>query len=291
LGEITGHALRIRGGDVRADPGYGRPGRDAGDWGHGADRVSDVLIGLLVFALMFGGALVGMFLGKVLPTQHLSADSRDVIRVTMAMLATLSALVLGLLTGAAINSLAEKDKELQHAGIQFIMLDRMLASYGAGTEEARNLLKQTLARRIGEIWPGEGRTVSLDALGAGSGIEAVRDRLFSLTSETERQGWLRANALEITNAIAQSRWTTVEQIGSRFPWGFFIVVVGWLIILFASFGLFAPRNGSVIAALGIAAFGLAGAIFMILEVDQPYDGMARIPSTSLSIALAQLGRD
>lgn len=239
---------------------------------------------------MFGGALFGMFLGKVLPTQHLSADSRDVIRVTMAMLATLSALVLGLLTGAAINSLAEKDKELQHAGIQFIMLDRTLASYGAETEEARNLLKQTLARRIGEIWPGEGRTVSLDALGAGSGIEAVRDRLFSLTSVTERQGWLRARALEITNSIAQSRWTTVEQIGSRFPWGFFIVVVGWLIILFASFGLFAPRNGSVIAALGIAAFGLAGAIFMILEVDQPYDGMVRIPSTPLSIALDQLGR-
>ncbi|MBN9022600.1 MAG: hypothetical protein J0H08_11020 [Rhizobiales bacterium] len=71
--------------------------------------MSDVVIGLIVFALMFGGALFGMFLGKVVPTQHLGADSRDVIRVTMAMLATLSALVLGLLTGAAINSLAEKD--------------------------------------------------------------------------------------------------------------------------------------------------------------------------------------
>lgn len=67
--------------------------------------------------------------------------------------------------------------------------------------------------------------------------------------------------------------------------------MAWLTILFASFGLFAPRNGSVVAALGIAAFGLAGAIFMILEVDQPYGGMVRIPSTSLSIALDQLGRD
>lgn len=179
--------------------------------------MSDVVIGLIVFALMFGGALFGMFLGKVVPTQHLGADSRDVIRVTMAMLATLSALVLGLLTGAAINSLAEKDKELQRAGIQFIMLDRLLASHGPETAEARNLLKQTLARRIGEIWPGEGDTVSLVALGTGSGTEAVRDRLFTLGSSTERQEWLRERAIDATNAIAESRWTTVEQIGSRFP--------------------------------------------------------------------------
>ena len=88
-----------------------------------------------------------------------------------------------------------------------------------------------------------------------------------------------------------TRTVTVEQIGSRFPWGFFVVVVVWLTILFASFGLFAPPNGSVIAALGVAAFGLAGAIFMIMEVDQPYDGLVRIPSTSLTVALEQLGRD
>jgi hypothetical protein len=70
-----------------------------------------------------------------------------------------------------------------------------------------------------------------------------------------------------------------------------VVVVVWLTILFASFGLFAPRNGSVVTALGVAAFGLAGAIFMIMEVDQPYDGLVRIPSTSLTIALDQLGKE
>ena len=253
--------------------------------------MNGILIGVIVFGLMFGGALFGMFLGKILPNQHLGADARDVIRVTMAMLATLSALVLGLLTGAAINSLAEKDKELQHAGIQFIMLDRTLASYGPETGEAREVLKQTLARRIGQIWPEEGRSVSLVALGAGSGIEIVRDQLFGLTPATGKQRWLHAHALEITNAIAVSRWTTVEQIGSRFPWAFFIVVVVWLTILFASFGLFAPRNGSVVAALMVAAFGLAGAIFMIIEVDQPYDGLVRISSTSLRVALEQLGRE
>ena len=118
---------------------------------------------------------------------------------------------------------------------------------------------------------------------------------FSGTSLNCRRGrngseWLRSNALESTNTIAQSRWTTVEQIGSRFPWAFFVVVVAWLAVIFASFGLFAPRKASVIAALLVAAIALAGPIFMMLEMDQPYGGLVKIPSTSLRVALDQMGR-
>jgi len=252
--------------------------------------MNDILIGLLVFALMFGGALFGMLLGKMLPTQHLSAETRDVIRVVMAMLATLSAVVLGLLTGSSISSLAEKEGELRNAGVQFIMLDRTLAAYGPETENTRALVKQILAERIDQIWPEEGGDVSLVALGSGPGINQIQQNLFALSPQTEQQRWLLANALESTRKIAESRWTTIEQIGSRFPWPFFIVVVSWLAVIFASFGLFAPRNASVTAALFVAALGLTGALFMILEMDQPYQGLVKIPSTSLRIALEQLGR-
>jgi hypothetical protein len=252
--------------------------------------MDDALIGLLVFGLVFGAALLGLLLGKVLPTQHLSPDTRDVVRVTMAMLATLSAVVLGLLTGAAIGSVAEKESELRNAGVQFVMLDRALASYGPETTQARTQLKEILALRINQMWPEEGDSVALSALGDGAGIEAVRDEIFALSPQTAKQVWLHANALEYANAIAISRWTTLEQIGSRFPWAFFFVVVGWLAIIFMSFGLFAPRNASVVAALLVASVGLSGAVFMILEMDQPYDGLVKIPSTSLRLALDQLGR-
>jgi hypothetical protein len=254
--------------------------------------VSAILIGVIVFALLFGGALFGMFLGWILPNQHLSSEARDVIRIVMAMLATLSAVVLGLLTGAAINSLAEKDGELRSAGVQFIMLDRTLAAYGPETKDAREILKSVLALRISQIWPEEsGGPVALDALRSGPGIDVVRGQVFALTPQSDEQRWLHANALQFVNAIAISRWTTIEQIGSRFPWPFFVVVVAWLVVIFASFGLFAPRNASVAAALLVAALGLAGAIFMIVEMDQPYRGVAKIPSTSLRIALDQLGRN
>lgn len=252
--------------------------------------MSDILIALIVFGIVFGGALFGMFLGSVLPNQHLSPDTRDVIRVMMAMLATLSAVVLGLLTGSAINSLAEKEGELRSAGVQFIMLDRTLAAYGQETKDARDLLKRLLTERIDQIWPEEGGNVTLTALGGGAGIEPVQRHLFAMSPQTDEQRWLQSNALQITNTIAVSRWTSVEQIGSRFPWPFFIVVVFWLAIIFASFGLFAPRNASVTAAFLVAAVALSGSIFMILEMDQPYGGVVKIPSTSLRVALDQLGR-
>ena len=183
--------------------------------------MKDILIGVVVFAIIFGGALFGMFLGKILPVQHMSTESRDVIRIVMGMLAMLSSVTLGLLTGSSISSLAEREGELRSAGVQFIMLDRTLAEYGPETAPTRTLLKQVLSERISQIWPEEGSAVSLSALSGGPGINLVQRDLFALSPQTERQRWLRSNALEITNTIAESRWTTVEQIGSRFPWAFF----------------------------------------------------------------------
>src|SRR5690349_9290431 len=101
--------------------------------------MKDILIGVAVFATIFGGALFGMFLGKILPDQHVSNESRDAIRIVMAMLATLSAVVLGLLTGSSMSSLGEKEGELRSAGVQFIMLDRALAEYGPETAQTRSL--------------------------------------------------------------------------------------------------------------------------------------------------------
>lgn len=252
--------------------------------------MKDIVIGVVVLAIIFGGALFGMFLGKILPVHHMSTESRDVIRIVMGMLAMLSSVTLGLLTGSSISSLAEREGELRSAGVQFIVLDRNLAEYGPETAQTRVLLKQLLAERISQIWPEEGGAVSLSALSGGAGINLVQRDLFALSPQTEQQRWLRSNALEITNGIAASRWTTVEQINSRFPWAFFVVVVFWLAVVFASFGLFAPRNASVMAALCVAALALAVPIFLMLEMDQPYGGLVKIPSTSLRVALDQLGR-
>jgi hypothetical protein len=108
--------------------------------------LDDLVIGAIVLGVVFGGALFGMFLKRVLPEQHLNTDARDVIRIVMAMLATLAAVVLGLLTNSAISSFAEREGELRAAAVQFILLDRTLAAYGPESKDARKCSSKCLPR-------------------------------------------------------------------------------------------------------------------------------------------------
>ena len=253
--------------------------------------MNPVAIGLIVFACVFGGALFGMFLGRVLPAEHLSADARDVIKVSMAMVATLAALVLGLLTASAKSSLDDKEGELRAAAAQVILLDRTMAEYGPETAQARDLLKQILVARINQVWPEESDArVTPEAISHGNGIEAVQAALLALSPKNDAQRWLQSTALGITQGIAGERWTVLEQLGSSLQWPFLAVVVFWLAVIFASFGLFAPRNASVTAALFVAALSVAGSIYLILEMDQPYRGLIKISSAPLRTALQELGQ-
>jgi hypothetical protein len=247
-------------------------------------------IALIVFALVFGGALLGVYLGKVLPEHHLSPDARDVIKVSMAMVATLAALVLGLLTASAKSSLDDKDAELRSMAEQVILLDRTMAEYGPETAEARTQLKQILVARISLVWPEESEgAVAPEAIGRGAGIERVQEKLLALSPKNDSQRWLQSTALRLTRDVAAARWSFLEQIGSSIQWPFLVVVEFWLATLFASFGLFAPRNASVAVALLIAALSVSGSIYLILEMDQPYSGLLKLSSAPLRTALAELG--
>ncbi len=249
------------------------------------------LIGLVAFACVFCGALLGMWLRKVLPDEHLGPEARDAIKVAMAMIATLAALVLGLLTAAANSALSDKQAELRTSAAEIVLLDRTLAEYGPETAAVRATLKAVVAARIQSVWPGEASgDVEVAAIGSGASIEQVQMMVLALSPKTDPQRWLQSNALQISNTIAQSRWALLEQIGTSIQWPFLAVVVFWLTIIFVSFGLFAPTNLSVTVALGVAAISVAGAIFLILEMDQPYRGLIKIPSAAMKSALSELGR-
>jgi hypothetical protein len=147
-----------------------------------------------------------------------------------------------------------------------------------------------VAARISQIWPEENTNVTPGAIGRGSGIEGIQRKLLDLSPQTDAQRWLQSTALQISGAIAAARWSILQQIGSDIQWPFMAILVFWLAIIFASFGLFAPRNASVNAALFVAALSVAGSIYLILEMDQPYSGLIKISSAPLRAALEQLGR-
>jgi hypothetical protein len=245
---------------------------------------------LIVLACVFGGVLFGMHLGKVLPHEHLSPDAKNVIVVSMTMVATVAAVVLGLLIASAQSSLDEKDGELRKEAAQIVFLDQTMAEYGSETADARNLLKQILIARINLIWPEEnGAKLATEAIGRGAGAEVVQEKLLALSPKNDAQRWLQSTALQITRDLQTSRWLFVEQIDGTIQWPFLVVLVFWFVIIFAGVGLVAPRNGSVTLVLLITALSVAGSLYVMLEMEQPYRGLIKLSSAPLRTALTELG--
>ena len=248
-------------------------------------------IGGLVFALVFAGALLGMYLRAILPEHHLSEDSKDIIRISTAMIATLAALVVGLLIASAKSSFDAKDGALTRSASHFVMLDRTMAQYGPETAEARKLLRQIVVMRLHQVWPeGDGERLDPKAVSEGPGIETIQRKLLDLSPQNDAQRWLRSTALQLTNDIVEVRWSALEQLGGSIPWPFLVIMVFWFAVIFTSFGLFSPLNSSVIISLFVCALSLAGSIYLIVEMNQPYSGFIKLSSAPVLTALDQMGR-
>ena len=251
--------------------------------------MSPMAIGWIVFALIFGSALLAMFVHKLLPAEHLSSDSKDVVKLGIALVATMSALVLSLLVASAKSAFDTRSNQLTQASADMILLDRALARYGPETKEARSLLQRSVAATLERFWPAEGaKRIAIDP--AASPVEALYDKIEALSPQNDAQRSMQSQALTLAADMARTRLLLFEHSGASIPVPFLVVLVFWLCIIFASFGLFAPRNATVIAVLCVCALSVAGGIFLILELDRSFEGLLQVSSAPLRAALAQLGR-
>ena len=248
-------------------------------------------ISLLVFACVFGGALAGMFLGRVLPNHHLGDDTRSVVNLATGTLSVLSALVIGLLTSFAKDDFDAQNKLIQNSAADLSLLDRVMRQYGPETGEARELLRRYTALKIALTWPEENAADGprLDNPTALAMLEGVQAKLLTLTPQSEAQRWLQSRALQIGVDLFEDRWLLAAENEGSVPPPFLATLVFWLTILLAAFGLFAPRHATVAAALFVCALSLSAAIFLILEMDRPFEGFITIPDTPMRTALAHMG--
>jgi len=115
--------------------------------------VSATAIGLIVFALVFGSALLAMYVQPALPKHHLSAESKDVVKLGIALIATMSALVLSLLVASAKSAYDTRSSQLVQVAADIILLDRALARYGPETKDARSVLQRSVAVTVERFWP------------------------------------------------------------------------------------------------------------------------------------------
>lgn len=246
---------------------------------------------LISAACIFAGALFGLWLSRVIPEAHLRDNSRATVKVVTGMIATLAALVLGLLISSANTSFDAVDATITQSGAKVILLDRALANYGPEAKEAREQLRKTLIARIEMFWPGESAAGSgLEGFERDSAMETLQKKIRELAPATDIQRQMRSEAEKLSGDLLEARWMLIAQAQHTIPRVFLVVLLFWLTMLHISFGLLAPRNATAITMLFISALSVSAATFLILEMYQPLDGMIKVSSAPLRKALELVGR-
>jgi len=211
--------------------------------------------------------------------------------VGIGLIATLTALVLGLLVSSAKSSFDTMNAEIMQSGTKLIMLDRTLLHYGPETKNIRDLLRRSLLHSINLVWPEDKKVSSgLSEFEKGTGLEQVGDMLRSLSLKNDPQRLLQAQALQVTGDLQQARWLMIEQAQSSLPTPFLVIMVFWLTIFFVCFGLFSESNATVITVMLVCALSISGAIFLVLEMEHPFQGIIKVSAAPLYKALENIGR-
>jgi hypothetical protein len=251
--------------------------------------MNDLWISFLVFAIIFGGALLGMVVRPLLSAEHLQPDSRDVVKMATGLIGTLAALVLGLLIASAKTSFDQKTSQVRQMTATIILLDDLLAQYGPEAAPLRNLLRQSIPPLANRIWR-EGEIAAARPVHFESSAQslAFENQLERLSPANEAQRSLQSRAIQVFTEGAQIRLQLFTQSGGSIPVPFLIILVFWLGAIFVSFTSFAPTNLVVMAALLVCALSFACAIFLVLELDDPFRGLMGISSTTLRTALLPL---
>ena len=242
----------------------------------------------LVFIGVLGGALLGMLIRAYLPESEVSADSKDVVRVTMALTTLMTALLLGLVIASSKTAFDARDTAVKQSVVEILVLDRLLARYGPETKHIREEFRAKMEARARWIWSEDsGGNSEPPAL---TGGEEIDDQIQALSPKNDAQRAFQAKALQISNNLLRTRWFVFGLVGSSVQRPLLFVMVAWLIILFTSFGIFARRGTVVFVAFGLSAFSVASAIFLILELDTPFTGIIRISEAPMIQALSMIAK-
>ena len=246
--------------------------------------MSPIAISVVVFVCVFGGALLGIFLHSLLPSKYFDSDSREVVRLGMALVGTTVALALGLLIASSKDFYDTQSSEVTQFAADVVLLDKILSQYGPESKEIRDLLRSSLDHIVDVTWGRNSSDETRFTLSAASEVFLVR--IPELSPRNDSQRLLQSQALSVAIKLGQARSLMIAQQTSSVPMPLLAVLVFWLTLLFMSFGLFVLPNVVVVVSLFASAMAVCCAIYLILEMYQPYKGWIQVSSAPLRTALA-----
>ena len=243
---------------------------------------------LAVLLSVLGFALLGARLRAALPTDHVSGESKEVIRLGTGLIATLVALILGLLVATAKSSFDAKEAEVKQISARIVQVDRTLRQFGPETVGARRILRALVAARAERPWIEDTSAGREGDLGRAKRIDEFVDALLALQPANERQQWLKGQALELSAGAVNLRWLFAQDVESAVSRPLLVVLVFWLGVIFTSLGLIAPRNATVFTVIVLCALSVSTAVFVVLELDRPFSGLVELSREPFRAALWQL---
>jgi hypothetical protein len=254
-----------------------------------ADNLNPAMIAMVACGCTFSASLVAIYIRSRLPQHHVEGDSKELIKLVMGLIATITALVLGLQISSAHSAYEAQEAELEQLSVHLSQVDWLLKHFGPDALETRDLLRRIVIADIERTWATNGGGAARYALQSTQrDSESLFEGIANLSPKTDLQRFGQSRALQLLGSIGETRRLMVEQAQSAVSIPFLVVLVSWLTILFFSFGLFASFNATVVSALFVGAASVAGAVFLILAMSQPYGGLMRISDAPLRDALTQI---
>jgi hypothetical protein len=246
--------------------------------------MSTILVALVITGSLFGAVMLGRLLRRLLPEHHLSSDSKDAVKMAMGLVATMAALLLGLLVSSAKGTYDAQRNQVIQMAAKIAVLDRVLALYGPEAGDVRAQFRAAVEDAVQRVWV-QARNAPLYKLADHRAGEVLHSAIQQLTPHNDEQRLLKSQAVNLGMEIGELRSLMIAQSVASISKPLLAVVVCWLVVIFFSFSLLAPPNATATLALVISAFSVASAIFLILELDRPFGGLIQIPSEPLLNAL------
>lgn len=251
-------------------------------------QLSPIAVAGIAFTLILGSTLLGTLLHSKLPEPHLSGDSKEVIKLATALIATMSAVVLALLFASTRSSFEQTSSYVSRMTADITELDQLLSEYGPEALPLRKELRKEIGPLIDSIW-------REDAIAKGKLLPTLRSHsetvlymLRELKPQNIVQSSLQTRALQVSTDMSQIRLTLFAQPVDSISMPFVDVLIVWLMFIFASFSMSAKPNTTLTSVLCICVLSASGAIYLILELGLPFGGLMQVSNDALRGALSPL---